>query len=129
VQRPRQPVSREEQEHVLTHFFAACTEGNMEGLLSVLAEHAVSWSDGGGKVKAALRPIYGVQKVARFFMHINDWLTPGTQFRFAMVNGLPGLIAIVDGRADFVTSFEISNGKIEVVYSTRNPDKLRHVKV
>ena len=38
----------------------------MEALLELLSEDVTLYSDGGGKTRAALRPIYGADSVARF---------------------------------------------------------------
>ena len=47
-------------------FLAAAVGGDVEELLAVLAPGVVLITDGGGKAKAALRPIVGADKVARF---------------------------------------------------------------
>ena len=51
-------------------FFAACAGGDVDALLAALAPDVLLVSDGGGKVKAALRPIAGADKVARFLVAI-----------------------------------------------------------
>ncbi len=68
--RPRYTASEEKKQHLMGQFFLCCTEGDMEGFLTVLSEDAILYSDGGGKVHAARRPIYGADKIARFFLGI-----------------------------------------------------------
>ena len=51
--------------------------GDMESLLALLSEDSTLWSDGGGKTRAALRPIYGADRVARFFFGILRKAPPG----------------------------------------------------
>ena len=45
------------------------------------------------------------------------------------INGEPGLLLYIDGQLDSVTSFEIEDGRIQAIYSVRNPDKLRNIPV
>src|SRR5215467_4591447 len=64
--RPRFPASPEAHAKILGCFLDACLAGDMDGLMSLLAEDVTSWSDGGGKVSGAARqPIHGRDKVAR----------------------------------------------------------------
>ena len=59
---------------VARRFMAAATTGDVQQLLDVLAPDVVLVTDGGGRMKAALRPITGPDKVARFLDAI---LPPG----------------------------------------------------
>ncbi|BCY15205.1 RNA polymerase sigma factor SigJ [Actinoplanes sp. L3-i22] len=56
-----------EQRRVLNAFLIAAQSGDVRTLASVLAPDVVAISDGGGVVRAALRPIFGSDKVSRFF--------------------------------------------------------------
>src|SRR4051812_6959172 len=66
ARRPRAQVSPAEQEVVVERFLAAVRNGDVQGLLDVLAPDVVVVSDGGGVVAAALRPIEGASRVAAF---------------------------------------------------------------
>src|SRR5262249_16514195 len=66
--RPRFPASPEAHAKMVGSFMEACLAGDMDGLMSLLAEDVTLWSDGGGKVSAALQPIQGRDKVARGIM-------------------------------------------------------------
>ncbi len=55
--RPRFPVDRDRHAVVLREFLNACATGDPAQLTAVLAEDVVLYSDGGGKVSAALNPI------------------------------------------------------------------------
>src|SRR6476646_8956107 len=61
------------QRQLLFSFLSASQAGDMAALTGLLAQDAVAWSDGGGKVQASLKPIYGRQAVARTW---SFWLDP-----------------------------------------------------
>ncbi|TKK90906.1 sigma-70 family RNA polymerase sigma factor [Herbidospora galbida] len=117
---PRFDVSVEDHKRVVDAFAAACAGRDIDGLLVVLDPDVVLRSDGGGLVKAALRPIEGAGKVARFLVATSK---PG--FRPALVNGSPGLV-----RDDppAVYGLAVRQGRIVEVDIVRNPEKLRSLR-
>ena len=109
-------------------FLEACMTGDMEGLVSLLSEDVTLWSDGGGKTRAALRPIHGADKVARFFSGILRKAPPGLVVRRALINGRPGFVGYFeDGRPQSVTTFDVAGGRIRAVRLVVNPEKLQNV--
>jgi hypothetical protein len=84
-------------------------------------------SDGGGKVRSALRPILGAQRITAFFAGILPKVPPGVTWQIREVNGLPGIVVRVDVRVMGVFSFDFEGERIRAVYWVVNPDKLRHV--
>src|SRR3954451_5498204 len=66
--RPRFEADPGEAERLTVAFLRACSTGDLEGLVQLLADDAVVVSDGGGKAAAALVPIRGADRVARFFL-------------------------------------------------------------
>src|SRR5689334_9311933 len=58
------------QRQLVLSFLSASRAGDMAALTSILAQDAVSWSDGGGKVQTNLKPIHGQQAVARFWLSV-----------------------------------------------------------
>src|SRR6476660_9442721 len=58
------------QRQLLFSFLSASQAGNMAALTSLLAQNAVSWSDGGGKVQSNPKPIHGKLAVARFWLSV-----------------------------------------------------------
>lgn len=125
--RPRFPASPAERERLTERFLRACLEGDMAALLATLAEDVTVWSDGGGKVLAARKPVVGREKVARFLLGLMKLAPPDTTFRSAPVNGRLGLVVAVAGRSVEVLSFEVDGGAIRGIYAVVNPDKLRAV--
>ena len=62
--RPRFAASRAEHERLLTGFLGAVQAGDLEALRGMLAQDAISWSDGGGKRLAARNLVHGADAVA-----------------------------------------------------------------
>ena len=109
-------------------FLEACMSGDMEGLVSLLSEDVTLWSDGGGKTRAALRPIHGADKVGRFFSGILRKAPPGLVVRRASINGRPGFVGCFeDGHPQSVTTFDVAEGTIRAIRLVVNPEKLQNV--
>lgn len=110
-------------------FHAAASRGELDALTELLAEDAVLYSDGGGKRRAALKPIYGRSKILRFFIGIGRKLAAAllpAEIEWVHVNGMPGFL--MRGPEGVETmALEIVDGRIVAIYIVRNPDKLRHV--
>src|SRR6266851_5035538 len=62
--RPRFRDAAGEKRPLVSRFVAALRAGDADELMSVLAEDVGFWSDGGGKVLAARRPVFGREQVA-----------------------------------------------------------------
>ena len=98
----------------------------MAALLDVLAPDVVLISDGGGKVSAALRPITGADKVARFAIGIagQGLALPDLRIEIAELNGGPAVLVWAEGAPVMTMSLVISDGRVSQVLVVRNPDKL-----
>jgi RNA polymerase sigma-70 factor (ECF subfamily) len=92
--------------------------------MGLLSEDVVLWTDGGGIVKAARRPIHGARKVARFLVAIASGIPADTEFRQATVNGRPGYLFVEGGAVTSTLSFDIVDGLVVGIASVLNPDKL-----
>jgi RNA polymerase sigma-70 factor, ECF subfamily len=104
-------------------------QGDLAGLARLLADDAVLYSDGGGKRNAALNPIFGRDKILRFFAGLAEkgWIPHPLHAEPARINGLPGyVIRSPDGVETLALA--ISGGQIAAIYGVRNPDKLAHVR-
>src|SRR4051794_9980435 len=120
--------SRRSQQ-VATSFMTACVTGDMNGLLSLLADDVVVHSDGGGKVTAGRRPVYGRDKAARFLLGISRKRPSGTSLRGTTINGQPGAVVLFDDQIYGVVSLVIVDGLIAGIRIVVNPDKLSAVRV
>jgi RNA polymerase sigma-70 factor (ECF subfamily) len=126
ARRPRFDADRTTQREVTERFFAACAGGDVEALLDALAPDVVLISDGGGKAKAALRPITGADKVARFLIGVaaQGATVPDPRIEIAEVNGAPAVVVWSAGEPFLSVSLEVVDGRIGQVLIVRNPDKL-----
>lgn len=128
ARRPRFTADDAEQRRVTQEFLQACLTGDLDALTGLLAPDITVLSDGGGKAKAALRPVVGADNAARFLIGI---VAQAAQLsvRFALVNGTFGVVAYEDRTPSTVAVLDLGAGRVENVYIVRNPDKLAHVQV
>jgi RNA polymerase sigma-70 factor (ECF subfamily) len=124
ARRPRFDTSPEQQEQLTLQFLETCTTGDMDGFMNLLTEDIVLRSDGGGKVAAATRPVYGPNRVARFFFGLIRKATPGITLARTPINHQPGLITYYHGRPVNVITFDFAGDRIRRVFIVVNPDKL-----
>jgi RNA polymerase sigma-70 factor (ECF subfamily) len=118
------------RDELLRRFLAAAAEGDVEGLERLLAEDAVLYSDGGGKVTAARRPLFGRARIASVFAKLVSKQKRRGPFHIQLVrvNRQPGrILRTGDGAIWDVLSIDVVDGKIQAVRIIRNPDKLTHV--
>lgn len=116
-------ASREQHDAVARAFAAATMTGELSALIAVLDPNVVLRSDGGGKVSAAIRPVVGADRVARFLLGLPRLKPTAITEPTLTPEGLAFLVTI-DGRADSVISVDVTGDRITDVYIVRNPDKL-----
>ncbi|MGW3787474.1 RNA polymerase sigma-70 factor [Micromonospora chokoriensis] len=132
-QRPRFTADPAQQRGVTERFLAASTGGDINTLLELLSPDVTLWTDGGGKVRQALRPIRGADTVAAWFAAIGTVTYQGVQpldmrADLVEINGGPGLVFSGAGRVVATVSFGIdAGGRITAIHNVANPDKLRAV--
>ncbi len=126
-QRPAPVTAPSEHAKMLEAFAQAVNSGDVSQLTALLRADAVALTDGGGRKSAARNPIYGADKVARFFIGLAG-KRAGHQIRVepAIINGLAGMRIYYDGELDHTMSLSIEDGQIAAIYLVRNPDKLRY---
>lgn len=115
---------------LVTSFMTALKSGNLEDFVAFIAEDAVLVTDGGGVKSATLLPIYGREKISRFFFGIAEKFgSPAADdIRLTSINGASGLlIREPDGALQAWSFAWTSAGKIAEFYILRNPEKLNHI--
>lgn len=129
AQRRSQPQpSPARSELLVQSFLQACHRGDVTGLMNLLTDDAVLRSDGGGLVRAATWPVFGADKISRFFAGIYKRFEGDWQVRFVRINATPSVLVYESGTLVQTMSFEFSDDeRIENIYVVRNPEKLRHL--
>jgi RNA polymerase sigma-70 factor, ECF subfamily len=129
AERPRLQVSEEARTRLLDRFVHALMTCDREAMLQVLAADAAWISDGGGKARAALKPVLGGDAVARFALGVIGRHASHATFRTVNVNGESGLALYFGGQLISVMSIRTDGFRILDVFSTLNPDKLSQIGV
>lgn len=127
--RPRFRVNRAAAAHLVRTFARAVKAQDQNTLLRLFAEEAPWTSDGGGKARAALKMIYGAERIARFVTGVFRHSVENLDYRVVSVNGEPGVAMLVSGELHSIVSFRTDGRQIHEVYAVLNPDKLRHVEI
>jgi len=128
--RPRFRDNGGEARALVSRFAAALRNGDASELTSVLAEDVGLWSDGGGKVAAARRPVLGRDAVVNMLVGIRRTASNAmVHLRLTVVdvNGEPGLAQSVQGQIDSIFTFSTEDGAITALRIVRNPEKLRYI--
>jgi RNA polymerase sigma-70 factor (TIGR02957 family) len=129
ARRPRFDVDTDQQREVTRRFLAAAAGGDISGLMTVLAPDVTLLTDGGGKARAALRPISGADKVARFMVAVTHRPYMGIEIAdmtvtVTEINGTPGVLVTVGDRPITALTLVVSGGRITALQLVANPDKL-----
>lgn len=125
--RPRFAPSPDQRERLLHQFLQTIEQGDMPGLVSLLADDIVVHSDGGGKVTAARRPVRGTEKVATLLLWLMEQRAPGSIVEPIQLNGQPGFVYIVEGRVTAASMLTLSEEKVQAIHVVVNPDKLAYL--
>ncbi|HEX5058774.1 MAG TPA: sigma-70 family RNA polymerase sigma factor [Kofleriaceae bacterium] len=125
-ERPRFAATDETRARLTDAFQHAIADGDIATLARLLADDAVFYSDGGGKRLAALNPIYGKEKIVRFFIGISSKRPVIERVDHVQINGLPGFVFHTDEGVETL-AFDIAGEQVVAIYAIRNPDKLRHL--
>jgi RNA polymerase sigma-70 factor (ECF subfamily) len=127
--RRRFDASRQEQQELAERFFAAVADGDVDGLVEMLAADVVVYGDGGGKAPQWMVPIVGVDKVSRLFAGLGRTMGElGIRMQLREINGQPGALVLdPEGQITNVFVLDVADGMIQTVRSIINPDKLRHL--
>ena len=126
---PPRPVDPADQRRAVAAFHDAVQAGDLDGLVRALAPDVVLRSDGGGRVRAALRPVVGADAVARLLLGLGARAAQGRLVVApALVNGEPGFVVrLVTPDAEDLSVVVLhvgQDGLVAGVDMIRNPDKL-----
>lgn len=126
---PRFEATQQARDDLADRFFAAVGQGDLDGLVAMLASDAVTYGDGGGKAPQWSRPIAGAERIARMFVNLSRQLESyELTIERREVNGQPGAVVRTrEGLLVNVFALDILDGQVQAVRSVINPDKLAHL--
>lgn len=133
ARRPRFETDRDKKREATERFFAATIGGDINALMELLAPDVTLWTDGGGKVRQALRPIVGAPNVLRWISGNVKRPYEGVEIsemtaEVVEINGGPGIVMRGAGRIIATITVDLdADGRILTVHNVANPDKLRAV--
>lgn len=125
--KPRFNPTPGNQKKLIVGLVEAITQGDLDKLTAILADDVTLWSDGGGKVAAAPRPLFGPEIVARLFSVSSGKLPPDARTEFSEVNGTPALLMWFGEQLITVLTVEGDEEQIHEIRMVWNPDKLQHI--
>jgi RNA polymerase sigma-70 factor (ECF subfamily) len=111
---------------LVSRFLLAAQGVDLDGLSALLAEDVIAWNDGGGKARAAPRPVQGRDRVLRFLAGL---IARHAMNDVQLVEANGALAAwLVMGRQEQLIAFDVSGGVIHGIFGVLNPDKLAFIR-
>lgn len=123
----RRTVEPDRHRAIANAFLRAADQGEVEAMKKLLAADAIQYSDGGGRVIAARKPICGAARIVKFYARVKATgrfpldleATPVT------VNGAPGLRLSSRSRGLYsITAVEVADDRVQAIRNFLNPDRL-----
>ncbi|MFE4078717.1 RNA polymerase sigma-70 factor [Paenarthrobacter sp. YIM B13468] len=122
----RKPVAVQEQQRLLEAFIAAAQTGDLSALEQLFSADVVSYSDGGGVVRASRIPVFGRERVAKYIRAFADRFWVGVTVSEIQANGQASMVLARkdDGFPFAVVTVTVSQQGIDQVLWMMNPEKL-----
>ena len=130
ARRPKFHAGRARQREVTDRFFAAASGGDINTLMQLLAPDVTLWTDGGGKVRQATRPVTGAERVAKWFAGVATRPYEGVdpadmRAEVVELNGTPGIVFTGAGRVIATLTLDLDEqGRVVGIHNVANPAKL-----
>src|SRR3954465_1054831 len=127
--RPRFDADPAERRTLAARFLAAARDGDLDGLVALLAPDAALVGAGGGPPRSIPHPMVGAPAIARAIAQFYGQVdTLGVTLEPVWVNGQPGFRTVdAEGLLVNIVAFDMLDGQIQVIRSMLNPDKLGHL--
>jgi RNA polymerase sigma-70 factor (ECF subfamily) len=120
----RTPVSLADRQRLLETFISAAQKGDLAVLEGLFASDVVSYSDGGGAVRAARTPVIGRERVARFIAAFASHFWKGVTLTWIQTNGQPSVLISRDAAVVTVATIDASGEGIGQILWMMRPSKL-----
>lgn len=124
-QQKRFAATDEDKEQLFERFVGAASGDDLQPLFNLLAEDISAYTDGGGKVRAALRSLHGKERVSQFITRVLQQTDPDSEVGICRVNGELAIQQSLHGTTTGVITLHFVAGKVQQLFIVRNPDKLR----
>jgi len=124
-------LPRSGNRQVIDRLVDAIRSGDQSSALRLLlADDAIFWSDGGGKVPATRNPLFGIDRIIRFFAAVFDPSDPSSQQVTGViaVNGEAGIGIVKDGDLRVLAVEVDDTGRVMGLRQVNNPDKLKRMR-
>jgi RNA polymerase sigma-70 factor, ECF subfamily len=126
--RPRFTPSARKQTDLLARFVQAATNGDLDGLVALLASDAELHTDGGGKAPALPNLVHGATNIARAILGGMAKFAPKTFVtRLVEINGEPGFVSYFNGKPAIALVLHIADNNVQKIFAISNPAKLEHL--
>ncbi len=122
--RPRFAPTDDDAWQVATAFLTAAQVGDLDALVSLLADDALAVSDGGADHHAARRPVVAA-RIPRFVSNLAARIPEGAEVEAMAINGEPGIVISQQGRPTMAIAISVANGQVQRIWSILNPEKLQ----
>jgi RNA polymerase sigma-70 factor (ECF subfamily) len=127
---PHNAVDTLKHNALIEAFLLSVINRDRTSLEQILRNDIELFSDGGGKRNAALKPLYGFEKVHKFFfgvMQLTEKQGEEFEFKPAFVNGVPAALILrkADNTLDSIQYFVSDDTAFTRLLLVRNPDKLK----
>ncbi|MEV5573454.1 RNA polymerase sigma-70 factor [Spirillospora sp. NPDC052269] len=125
ARRPRYDDDPERRRVLTERFMEAASGGDINALMELLAPDVTCWSDGGGKITAARRPLHGPDHVARWLLGtLAKPVSAGVTLEAATVNGELAVLSVIGGQPVGVVTYDLLDDRIQNLRFQVNPEKL-----
>ena len=124
--RPRYSVSKDAHHAMFARFMAAVAEATPNAFQALFADDIVFYSDGGGRVPAAINPVRGADRVARLLAGLMRKFPMQEKPELAImeINNRLSVVATIAGAIYTIITIEVEGDRITAIYAMRNPEKL-----
>ncbi len=129
LDRPRFEASDDARRDLLGRLMKASAALDEAEMAQLFAPDAIAYFDGGGRVRTALNPILGGERMTRFVLGIarKAQAMPDLHASPADINGQPGIVLFAGETMFMALTIEVSNGMITALYAIQNPEKLKRM--
>ncbi|MBD2754353.1 RNA polymerase sigma factor SigJ [Spirosoma validum] len=119
----------QQQQLLLDAFVKGSETGDLTSLIQLLKTDVMLYSDGGGKVPAAIKPLFGRAVVEQFLVAVDAKFGNQLSLKPALINGELALLFTQNDTQQLSTVMILGMDEtgINGIYTIRNPDKLAHL--